>query len=889
VGNDAANPQIQIGVTMTANTGAGASQAVGDIERVKAAQVAATATTEALGEEEASVGAIQQEYGVSAEAAARALAILAQNGTQAAIGSAEMEAALEAAQAELAGISEAQAAYNAQVRASAEALVAQMTALEGVESAEAQVGTASQLVQAAMARLGVTETEVAIAARNMNTSFEATARAMIQIKQAELAAEVTRIRTEMEGTVVATEAQATGLAAVGEQFQQVSTQRQVLSSIRELARGGAYAIRGEAQASFLLGTALNSLLPGIGIIIAVASGVGLVAQLLEQHSEKAEEAADKVSQKQQEMEDKTNEFATTLKNVRTVCEQEYDGIAQAATRAAAAIEAVVTQEKAHQRIIDERADAELAAQLGNLDQQEVDAQRGQTPEAKAEIARKFDAQRLNLRQKRKQEKADEEAQAAREDLAGTQSKIKALTDEQATKDAEIQKQDDNLTQASIELYQRGILSDAERAQAQLANLQKKQFAGGLSPSEQELLEELQRTTPGLVASEATKGKQFTQAVGAKPLLDDSGKEIEGTAGLQSQLDEMLVQEKRALDRVSVDPNAGAAAAQYKARADQLQTEITLINNLQGQYAALAAAREKNAKAQENTTASRGKLNAKLQDQQIIVGQIQPLKLTTVAVTGEAVAESLEEKQQQERRERERKAKGEKEVPDYTDLFNTKLTPEEEAQFQIWKAKNAPQDSGSDYDLRGAFKEGVNPADDPSGRGHLPDTYKKPNHPTFSDQSIYSDHEHKGGTWGGTDDNTTFTPGPENLKMFSEDQLLAYFKKVEPKSSLILPDDVKKDKRAETQTYEQQMAADRAELDNAREALRQAEEANRKMSEAVKGFGETARRHADQTVRGAEIMHGALDAYKVRVDAAEEAIHKLEDAHRAAMNNYGTPQ
>jgi len=66
-------------------------------------------------------------------------------------------------------------------------------------------------------------------------------------------------------------------------------------------------------------------------------------------------------------------------------------------------------------------------------------------------------------------------------------------------------------------------------------------------------------------------------------------------------------------------------------------------------------------------------------------------------------------------------------------YDTKLPPAEEQKFQTWKAKNAPTDSGADYDLRGAYKAGLNPA----ANGHWPDTYKKPNHPTFSNESIYA--------------------------------------------------------------------------------------------------------------------------------------------------------
>lgn len=67
-------------------------------------------------------------------------------------------------------------------------------------------------------------------------------------------------------------------------------------------------------------------------------------------------------------------------------------------------------------------------------------------------------------------------------------------------------------------------------------------------------------------------------------------------------------------------------------------------------------------------------------------------------------------------------------------YETPLTPDQEVRFQDWKGKNAPKDSGQDYDLRGAFLNNVTPD---SKTGHWPDTFKKPNHPTFSDQSMYA--------------------------------------------------------------------------------------------------------------------------------------------------------
>lgn len=90
-------------------------------------------------------------------------------------------------------------------------------------------------------------------------------------------------------------------------------------------------------------------------------------------------------------------------------------------------------------------------------------------------------------------------------------------------------------------------------------------------------------------------------------------------------------------------------------------------------------------------------------------------------------------------------------------FNTKLSPEQEAQFQAWKQLFAPKDSGMDYDLRGAFQAGVRP--DPV-TGHWPDAHKKPNHPTFSDQSVFSSLV---GTNPGQWQGETYVPMPRRQK------------------------------------------------------------------------------------------------------------------------------
>jgi hypothetical protein len=88
-------------------------------------------------------------------------------------------------------------------------------------------------------------------------------------------------------------------------------------------------------------------------------------------------------------------------------------------------------------------------------------------------------------------------------------------------------------------------------------------------------------------------------------------------------------------------------------------------------------------------------------------------------------------------------------------YDTPLSPAEETAFRAWKQRYAPQDSGADYDLRGAFKAGLTP--DPQ-TGHWPDTFKKPNHPTFSDQSRYATGADaaRAGSWQGE----TYTPPRE---------------------------------------------------------------------------------------------------------------------------------
>lgn len=91
------------------------------------------------------------------------------------------------------------------------------------------------------------------------------------------------------------------------------------------------------------------------------------------------------------------------------------------------------------------------------------------------------------------------------------------------------------------------------------------------------------------------------------------------------------------------------------------------------------------------------------------------------------------------------------LPSYEELVGESLPSYDELTgdetFKQWKERYAPRDSGDDYDFRAAFNAGIKP--DPI-TGHWPDTFKKPNHPTFSNESIYAKGENanKAGRWDG---------------------------------------------------------------------------------------------------------------------------------------------
>jgi len=116
--------------------------------------------------------------------------------------------------------------------------------------------------------------------------------------------------------------------------------------------------------------------------------------------------------------------------------------------------------------------------------------------------------------------------------------------------------------------------------------------------------------------------------------------------------------------------------------------------------------------------------------------------------------------------------------DQLGAYDTRLSPSDEKALQAWKKQYAPDDSGGDYDLRGAYKAGLKP--DPQN-GHWPDTFKKPNHPTFSEESQYHGKEYRGGRWVYAEDGKpmAFEQSDTNAQHWPEWAIKDYLNRAEP--------------------------------------------------------------------------------------------------------------
>jgi hypothetical protein len=152
-----------------------------------------------------------------------------------------------------------------------------------------------------------------------------------------------------------------------------------------------------------------------------------------------------------------------------------------------------------------------------------------------------------------------------------------------------------------------------------------------------------------------------------------------------------------------------------------------------------------------------------------------------------------------------RAMAESDIPDkndFTEHYNTELSAPEQDSFNGWvkdQSDKTGRDVGKDvydYDLQGYWQKNAGDSEDGPQLtgGHLTDEFKKPNHPTFSDQSKYHGVAgNEGGTWeqlpGGESgvQAWSFKPGATNLEHHEPAELKSYFDKVEPGNALEVPD------------------------------------------------------------------------------------------------------
>ena len=112
-------------------------------------------------------------------------------------------------------------------------------------------------------------------------------------------------------------------------------------------------------------------------------------------------------------------------------------------------------------------------------------------------------------------------------------------------------------------------------------------------------------------------------------------------------------------------------------------------------------------------------------------------------------------------------------------YNTGLTQDEFNEFWKWAndrykgQDNVLYEMGA-YDLQGAWKDikAGKIQFDPVN-GHLPDTYKKPNHPTFSNESRYHSKETPGGKWEQVGNRWKFYPSKYSVSNYGQDYIKRY--------------------------------------------------------------------------------------------------------------------
>lgn len=124
--------------------------------------------------------------------------------------------------------------------------------------------------------------------------------------------------------------------------------------------------------------------------------------------------------------------------------------------------------------------------------------------------------------------------------------------------------------------------------------------------------------------------------------------------------------------------------------------------------------------------------------------------------------------------------------DFTKKYNTELSEKQEARFLAWAQEESERQGRDvlkdlyDYDLRGLWLE----SGGFSANGHASDKFKKPNHMTFSKESIYSGRDgYTGGQWKKEKNGWAFTASDTNQMFHGRRELEDYFARAEPDARL----------------------------------------------------------------------------------------------------------
>ncbi len=124
---------------------------------------------------------------------------------------------------------------------------------------------------------------------------------------------------------------------------------------------------------------------------------------------------------------------------------------------------------------------------------------------------------------------------------------------------------------------------------------------------------------------------------------------------------------------------------------------------------------------------------------------------------------------------------------YLREYNTELTQDKFDKFYKWglekygNLENLLYEMGT-YDVQGAWKSGDVYKTD--SRGHGTDKWKKPNHRTFSTESVYHSEKTPGGRWLKTPSGIQFHPSKITLDLYGVEQIQKYFREHEPNVRLM---------------------------------------------------------------------------------------------------------